>query len=108
MVGSLRVLTCSAFTARFSLSDSSREDFTDHGGVVFDAVEGGEMGEVVFGVRVDAEGFENRGKQVLFVEWFFDGFVTLWVGRADDDASLEPAARHREAPGGGVMLAAVT
>src|SRR5690242_9062969 len=46
----------------------SGQDIADRRRVFFYAVESGHIGEVVFGVGVDAEGGENGGEEVFFVE----------------------------------------
>ena len=71
---------------------SSSQDFTNRGRLVFDAMEGRHVGQVVFRVGIDAQGGEDRGKQGLFVLRTLDRFKAVDVGRSE---RVVPGATRR-------------
>ena len=75
-------------------------------GFVFDVVEGREAGDVELGVGVDAEGGEDGGEEVFFVEGIVGDFGSVFVGGSDEGPALHASAGHGEGPGVGVVVAA--
>ena len=78
----------------------------DRLGFVFDVVEGWEAVDFEFGVGVDAEGGEDGGEEVFFVEGIFDDFGAVFVGGPDEGSALHAAAGHGKGPGVRVVVAA--
>ena len=85
---------------------SSRQQLANRFRLFFHAMEGRQTGQIVFRVRIKAERSEDCGEKILLVVGLLHDVDAVRIRSACDDAALQAAAGHHQAPGIWIMIAA--